>query len=413
MRLYIFEDKKQSNFLPLTWFRPVYFLPCGMTNIAEKIRAAFPGLPVSYLCREYLKDTVAETTGLPVNSFGGENSLLINGRLLMDQGAAGLIDRNKLNHIFVSGDEEAAIIVSKEKTGTIRENFGREFRFREIFPDFPVVEIDAELVNYPWELINRNGQLITADFSRLCKKGEIKGKVYAGAHLLNPDNVYIGEGTVIKPGVVIDAENWPVFIGSNVTVMPNSVIEGPVYIGNNSIVKIGAKIYENTSIGETCKVGGEIDGTIMDSFCNKQHDGFLGHSFLGRWINIGADTNNSDLKNNYKNVRVTVNGKEIDTGSRSVGLIMGDHSKAGINTMFNTGTVVGVHCNVYGSGFPPKYIPSFSWGGSEGFMEYKLDKAVETAGIVMSRRNMELSGSMSSLYGLIFEKTAEERQKYK
>ncbi|MFQ5631881.1 MAG: glucose-1-phosphate thymidylyltransferase, partial [bacterium] len=169
-------------------------------------------------------------------------------------------------------------------------------------------------------------------------------------------------------------------------------------------IKIGAKIYGGTTIGAVCKVGGEVEGSILHGYANKQHEGFLGHAYLGEWTNLGADTNNSDLKNNYKSVRVNVNGEIVDSGSTFVGLFMGDHSKSGINTMFNTGTVVGVSCNVFGSGYPKKYIPSFTWGGVDADEKYDLEKALETARAVMSRRNKQMTPAQEALLRRIYEK---------
>jgi UDP-N-acetylglucosamine diphosphorylase/glucosamine-1-phosphate N-acetyltransferase len=211
---------------------------------------------------------------------------------------------------------------------------------------------------------------------------------------------------------VLDAENGPIYIGKNVKILPNAVIEGPAYVGDGSLIKVSAKIYENTSIGPVCKVGGEVEASIIHAFSNKQHEGFIGHSYLGTWVNIGADTNNSDLKNDYGNVKVYVDGELIDSGSMFVGLIMGDHSKSGINLMFNTGTVVGVSCNIYGSGLPPKFVPSFSWGGAQdGFVTYRIDKAIEVARRVMARRNVQLTEIDEKLFRKIFELTEEERVK--
>jgi UDP-N-acetylglucosamine diphosphorylase/glucosamine-1-phosphate N-acetyltransferase len=241
---------------------------------------------------------------------------------------------------------------------------------------------------------------------------KILGKVYEGAHLINKENIFIDEGASIKPGVVLDAEGGPIYIGKNAKIFPNAVIEGPAFIGNKTAIKIGAKIYENTSIGEVCKVGGEVEGCIIHSYSNKQHDGFLGHSYLAMWVNLGADTNNSDLKNNYGNVKVTINGEQINSGSMFVGLTMGDHSKAGINTMFNTGTVVGISSNVFGSGFPQKYIPSFSWGGTDSTIIYDIEKAIEVARRVMSRRNINLYDTEEKVIREVFNLTIDERKKF-
>ena len=280
------------------------------------------------------------------------------------------------------------------------------------FDGLPKTEIKVKLINYPWDLINNNGQEIVSDFATVAANEEvrIRGTVYEGAHLLNREKIVIGEGSKVKPGVVLDAENGPIFIGNNVTVFPNAVIEGPAFVGDRSLIKMGAKIYENTSIGEVCKVGGEVEASIIHSYSNKQHDGFLGHAYLGQWVNLGADTNNSDLKNNYGNVKLVLDGEEVDSGSMFMGLIMGDHSKSSINTMFNTGTVVGVSSNIFGSGFPSKSVPSFAWGGAEGMETYNLERALGVARRVMGRRKIELSSSEESVLRSVFELTKKDRK---
>jgi UDP-N-acetylglucosamine diphosphorylase/glucosamine-1-phosphate N-acetyltransferase len=184
---------------------------------------------------------------------------------------------------------------------------------------------------------------------------------------------------------------------------------GPVYIGNSTLIKSLSKIYENVSVGDVCKVGGEIEGSIIMSYTNKQHEGFLGHAYLGSWINIGADTNCSDLRNNYGLIKTRVNGQVINTKTQFLGLIMGDHSKTGINTMFNTATTVGFSCNIYGSGFPDKYIPSFSWGGTDDLQTYDVEKCLNTAKVVMSRRKIEFKKMDEDLFRKIFDLTKNER----
>jgi len=241
-------------------------------------------------------------------------------------------------------------------------------------------KVDLRTVNFIWDIIKEHGIELINDLNYL-GKGKYSPKSFDGVYFINKENIYIGENTVIKPGVVLDASNGPIFIGENTTIFPNSVILGPVYIGNNTLIKSLAKIYENVSIGDVCKVGGEIEDTIIMSYSNKQHDGFIGHAYLGNWINLGADTNCSDLRNNYGFVKTYVRGELINTKTQFLGLIMGDHSKSGINTMFNTGTVVGVSCNIYGSGFPSKNLPSFTWGGKDDLLTYEIEKCLDTANI--------------------------------
>jgi UDP-N-acetylglucosamine diphosphorylase/glucosamine-1-phosphate N-acetyltransferase len=188
--------------------------------------------------------------------------------------------------------------------------------------------------------------------------------------------------------------------------MPNAVILGPAFIGDGSVVRACAAIYGGTSIGPVCKVGGEVQSSVLQSHSNKQHGGFLGHSFVGSWVNLGAATNNSDLKNNYGDVRVELDGESIDTGSASVGATIGDHSKTAIGTLLNTGTVVGIFCSVFADGFPPKSIPSFSWGTPDGFVRYDVDMAVDTATRVMARRGVEMTPALERRIREIFTATA-------
>jgi UDP-N-acetylglucosamine diphosphorylase/glucosamine-1-phosphate N-acetyltransferase len=270
--------------------------------------------------------------------------------------------------------------------------------------------MDGILITYFWDLIKNNSEQLIAEFKSLTKGNEIKGQIYENTVLLNKDNIYIGKNTKIKPGVVIDAEDGPVYISDDVLVEPNAVIQGPAFIGNRTIVRLGAKIRLNTSIGEVCRVGGEIEDTIIHSYSNKQHDGFLGHAYVGMWCNFGAGTTNSDLKNNYSNIKVFVEGKLMDSGSMFIGLIMSDHSKAAISTVFNSGTVVGVSSNIFGEGFPPKFIPSFSWGAIKSKHIYRPEDAIETAQKVMARRKKQLSKAEAGLLKHIFESTKKERK---
>jgi UDP-N-acetylglucosamine diphosphorylase/glucosamine-1-phosphate N-acetyltransferase len=276
----------------------------------------------------------------------------------------------------------------------------------------PTEEVSCSIADYPWDLVSHTSDQIEYDFTIIAKstKKKISGTIYPGASLLNRKNIIVGRGSVLKPGVVLDAEHGSIIIGKNVTVMPNAVIIGPASIGDGSIIKVGAKIYHGASIGERCKVGGEVEASIIQSYSNKQHDGFLGHSYLGSWVNLGADTNTSDLKNTYGNVRVELHGKQIDTGYQFVGLMMGDHSKTGINVMFDTGTIVGVSCNIFGANLPPKNIPSFSWGQKNFFSVYDIEKGIETARKVMKRRELTMTAAYEKLMRNVFLQTENDRR---
>jgi UDP-N-acetylglucosamine diphosphorylase/glucosamine-1-phosphate N-acetyltransferase len=263
---------------------------------------------------------------------------------------------------------------------------------------------DARLISFPWQLIEENSKAIEDDFMKLPFRGQAEESIVFGSvQLVGEENIVIGEASVIKPGVVLDASSGPIIIGDGTMVMANATITGPVYVGKQSLVKPGAKILQGTSIGDVCKIGGEVDESIFACYSNKQHDGFIGHSYIGEWVNIGAGANNSDLKNNYSPVRMWCAGMVRETGRQFLGLIMGDHTKTGINTMFNTGTVIGFNCNIFGSEPPPKFVPSFSWGSSKGFEVYDLEKGMQTAEIVMDRREVKFGKAHKQLFKKIFE----------
>ena len=409
----LFEGIYYSRLLPLVYFRPTYDLRCGILTLREKVQHYFPNTPISLHCREYLSDLVKQQNpGVVVNDVKGKSCLFLNGRVIADSKLAQQLSTD-IDTLFVKGETIIAARVSGSKLGSLKNKLNDLFTFSD-FNDLLKKEVDAKVIHYPWDLISNNGEQIISDFNLLTSKvdgSKIKGKVYAGAHLINEDKIFIDEGAKVKPGVVLDAENGPIYIGKDAKIFPNAVIEGPAFIGNKSAIKIGAKIYENTSIGEVCKVGGEVEESIIHSYSNKQHDGFLGHAYLGMWVNLGADTNNSDLKNNYGSVKVIINGEQVDSGSMFVGLTMGDHSKAAINTMFNTGTVVGVSSNIFGAGFPKKYIPSFAWGGSDSTTSYDVEKALDVARKVMARRNIKLTDVEERIFRYIFDLTSEERKK--
>jgi len=412
MPICIFEDEQYLNFEPLIYSRPVYDLICGMTTLKEKIIRLFPKEKITLKCRHYLETFVkTENPKCKVNQFEDEDYLFINGRI---------VGSPKLKKIFLSNSGEEKVFISKGQVVAAKVSGKRikdlslnksEFINTKLFGDLPSLEVEVEVVNYLWDLVYLNGNEIQNDFKIYTKGKSSAKKKYAGVNFVNKKNIFIGKDVEIKPGVVLDASTGQIFIEKNVTIFPNAVIQGPFYIGESSKVKSCATIYPNVSIGKVCKVGGEVEDTIIHPYTNKQHSGFLGHSYLGSWINLGADTNNSDLQNNYGSIKVQVNGKHIDSEKQFVGLMMGDHSKTAINTMFNTGTVVGFSSNVYGAGFPPKYIPSFGWGGSESMKEYKLVKALETARAVFARRDKNLTAEDERLFAYIFNLTKEDRTK--
>ncbi len=410
MQICIFEDEQYLNFEPLIFSRPVFDLVCGMTTLKEKIIRAFPKEKVALKFRNHLESFVkADNPKCKVNQFNDDDYLLINGRIIAPSNLKNILSvKSGEEKVFISKGVVVAAKISKRRIKDL--SLGKvENIDTKLFSNLSPVEVDIPVADYLWDLVYLNGKEIQNDFKIFTKRKSSAKKKYAGVSFVNKKNVFIGKDVEIKPGVVLDASTGPIYIERNVAIFPNAVIQGPFYIGESSKIKSCATIYPNVSIGKVCKVGGEVEDTIIHPYSNKQHSGFLGHSYLGSWINLGADTNNSDLQNNYGTIKVQVNGKHIDSGRQFVGLIMADHSKTAINTMFNTGTVVGFSSNVYGAGFPPKYIPSFGWGGSESMKEYKLAKAIETAKAVFARRDKKFSSEDEKLFETIFNLTKDVR----
>jgi UDP-N-acetylglucosamine diphosphorylase/glucosamine-1-phosphate N-acetyltransferase len=260
---------------------------------------------------------------------------------------------------------------------------------------------DISKLEHIWDIFTLNGREIEADFNRLAR-----GK----KNTLSETNTLIGKNIFAEKGAkalcaILNSEAGPIYIGKNAEIMEGAVIKGPVAICEGAVIKAGAKIYGDTTIGPYCKVGGEVSNSVIFGYSNKAHDGFIGNSVIGEWCNLGAGTNTSNLKNNYSIVSVYDyrKKKQIATGLTFCGLMMGDHSKCSINTMFNTGTITGVCANIFGAGFPPKYIPSFSWGGASGFELYDFSKAMETAEKVFERRHKKLDNIELGILKKVFE----------
>lgn len=406
----LFEDSGFKNLLPLTYLRPVYYLKCGIFTLQEKIESKFHNAKFILHCREYLKEVVNEQyPNRLINNLKSESIIFINGRLLINDEVVSEIKNLKEECILTCNDEIVAAKLYSDKFNSLKYNEDGILFFDNI--DIPRKVINANLIKYPWDLIHRNGEEIVNDFKTISKKNLKKKNIvkFKSVELINRKDIFISKGVVIEPFTILDASDGPIFIDENVRLMSHVSIKGPAFIGKNSIIKMHASIYHNTSIGEVCKVGGEIENSIIHSHSNKQHEGFLGHSYIGSWVNFGAGTTNSDLKNNYGFVDMFINNEKIKTNHQFIGLIMGDHTKTAIGTKFNTGTIVGISCNIFGEGFPPKYIPSFTWGSINKFNVYEIDKAVDVAKIVTGRRNVKFSEKDEQLLRKIFELTAHER----
>ena len=268
----------------------------------------------------------------------------------------------------------------------------------------------ATVIRQPWHLFKLNGAQIRADFALLTAGRKSEPITDPHTIVYAPENVFLEVGVKTR-AAILNAENGPIYLGRNAQVQEGAVIVGPCSIGDDSTVNVGAKLRGDITVGPHCKVGGEISNSILFGYSNKGHDGFLGNSVLGEWCNLGADTNTSNLKNNYAPVKVWSYAKQgfVNTGEQFCGLLMGDHAKAGINTMFNTGTVVGPGANVFGAGYPRTFIPAFAWGGAQGFDTFKLPQMLEVAQRVMERRKITLDETGRALLGEVFELTKGER----
>ncbi len=406
----IYEDSGYRKLLPLTYFRPVFDLRCGINTIREKIIREYKPKNVVLYCRDYLKDKLSKSdNNISLNQFDRDRALIINGRILAN-GLKDKISSYDEDCIFKCNGNVAAIRASGENLKKVLNSLKNLNLPNEL--NIKSEEINVNIIEYCWDLIQNNPEEIESDFNIINKKNEIRGTINKNVTLINQSDIFIDEDTSVYPNVVLDAEEGPIYIGKNVKILPHSVVIGPVFIGDNSLLKIGSKIYEGTSVGEYCKIADEIENSIIHSYSNKQHVGFLGHSYLGQWVNLGAGTTTSDLKNNYSNAKVYVDGKIINTGLLNVGAFIGDYSKTSINSMFNTGTVIGFSCNIFGTGFPPKYIPSLVWGGTQGFESYDLEKSIQMAQKVMPRRKVNFTESDEKLFREIFKLTEKERNSF-
>jgi UDP-N-acetylglucosamine diphosphorylase / glucose-1-phosphate thymidylyltransferase / UDP-N-acetylgalactosamine diphosphorylase / glucosamine-1-phosphate N-acetyltransferase / galactosamine-1-phosphate N-acetyltransferase len=407
----VFEDNGFKNLLPLVFSRGVFELHCGIGSLLGKIIRAYPKVSVSLMARDYLADVIGERLPYKINSKAAkaEDCLFINGRLLLDES----IPIKGEEEIGLAGDTVVYVRLLKDKAALLRnEDFLNGNVTAKLKNKVRIKKVKDAIINYPWDLVNYNEAQITKDFKTMIKNPRIEGKIYPGVYLVNKPQIHIAEGVTVKPGAVLDAQKGPIYIDREAEIFPNVSIEGPVFIGRGSKIKAGARIYSGTSIGEICRVGGEVGESIIHSHSNKQHDGFLGHAYVGMWVNLGADTNNSDLKNNYSPVQVSLDGEEeIDTKSIFAGVFMADHAKSAIGTMFNTGTVVGFSSNVFGRGPVPKFVPSFAWGQGNEASTYVLEKAIATARIAMSRRSIKMSPAQEKLFKTIFSLTNLKRKK--
>jgi len=403
MQAVIYEDGLECGFGPATLLRPTFDLRCGALLMREKLELRRPDWMVALVPRPALAELVEdEQPGRAVAGLREDKTLFLSGSVLVDDALLDFVEGLEHDCVLAEGQAVVGALVSGD--GVKLAQGLAEGRFYPQSLDLPRERAyPLRVVRRHWELVESTPEELTRDARLMAGRGKVAGEVHESAATLSPELISIGPGSTVAPGVVIDASRGEVLVGSEVEIMSNAYIEGPAFIGDGSLVKAGARIYGGTSIGPVCKVGGEISASIIQSHSNKQHDGFLGHSFVGSWVNLGAATDTSDLRNDYRPVHVTVGGEEVDTGQLSVGSLIGDHTKTAIGTKLNTGSVIGAFCSVFPGRFPPKSLPSFSWGTAEGFVRYDVQRAIETAREVMLRRRVELSPARETAIRAAYE----------
>jgi UDP-N-acetylglucosamine diphosphorylase/glucosamine-1-phosphate N-acetyltransferase len=372
MNIILFDGNAHQALLPLTFTRPVADIRIGITTIREKW-AQHTG-EVSIITQDYL------SVKFPPD-LSGDNLMLVAAHVLPDDQLMAAL-RNLLpeNRLMKDGNLLAANVGDMGGIANLESMAATEYMY------------DVIAVERPSDIFRMNGQVMLLDFEKITHNRTSAHLDASCTVIGDPGLLFLEPGAKVVASV-LNTTSGPIYIGNDAEIMEGCLVRGPFAMGNHARLKMGAKIYGPTTLGPHCVVGGEVNNCVFTGYSNKGHDGFLGNSVIGEWCNLGADTNTSNLKNNYSNVKVWNYGKQdyTDSGLQFCGTIMGDHGRTSINTMLNTGTVVGVAANIFGHGFPPKYVPSFSWGGSEGFEVFQLDKALEAAIRMMERRNVELT----------------------
>ena len=391
MNYILFDGPSRNNLLPFTYTRPVADIRIGILTIREKWEA-FLGSTITTITEDYLSEKY------PMVEMA--ENVMINAAYLPNESLVNMVRGLKENQAIFKGEDIIAFY-TKEAQEDID------------FDTYDALEYNNDVIKIEnnWDIFSKNGEAIQEDFNFITKDRKSQ-PIPSSNNIIAPENIFIEEGASLE-FATLNASNGPIYIGENSEIMEGALIRGPLALCYNAGIKLGAKIYGPTTIGPYSKVGGEIKNSVIFQNSNKGHEGYLGNSVIGEWCNLGADTNTSNLKNNYAEVRLWDYETEgfAKTGLQFCGLMLGDHSKCGINTMFNTGTVVGVSANIFGSGFPRNFIPSFSWGGSGGFTTYLTKKAFEVADVVISRRNEEFTEQDQAILEHIFEETKKYRKK--
>jgi UDP-N-acetylglucosamine diphosphorylase/glucosamine-1-phosphate N-acetyltransferase len=447
VELCIFEDARYLNFLPLVLNRPVFDLFIGTQTLGKRIIDEIDPQTVILACRNYLAASVktqfareGSARTLLMGELAGGETIFFNGRLLtygaelkeiLSKLQSGTVMHKKGVAVAakLSGNEASAFLerlseplsdeavqkdmqslkrrgaaaasAAKPKGGETQKNDGIARWAEE--RGIGTVETGVKLLSFYWQLIEENSQCIRDDFEKNPLRGSAPDSaLFKGVDVINEEDIVIGAEVEVRSGTVLDASEGPIVIADGVGIEPNAIINGPCYIGERSIIRGGAKLGSGTSIGKDCRIGGEVEESVILHYTNKQHEGFLGHSYIGSWVNIGAGSCNSDLKNNYGHVKAWCAGSIKETGRLFLGVIVADHAKIAINTRMNAGTVIGFSSNILSSGFPSKFIPSFTWAIEPEPVEFDLEKALLTAQRMMDRRNIEFTTVSDELFRMIY-----------
>ena len=391
MNYILFDGNVRNQLLPFTYTRPVADIRIGILTLREKWEK-YLGSTTTTVTEDYL--------GIKWPMVELETNILINASFLPSENLVQLVKGLTENKAIFYKDEPIAFFSSE----------GQEIDFDQ----FEIIQYDHDdllRIEHTWDIFSKNHEAIKRDFD-LLTQGRKSQPIPEKTVTFNEKDIFIETGATL-PLCSLNATDGPIYIGKDARILEGSMIRGPFALCEGALVKMSAKIYGGTTVGPFCKIGGEVNNSVLFANSNKGHDGFMGNSVLGEWCNVGADTNTSNLKNDYSEVRLWDYETEefANTGLQFCGLMMGDHSKCGINTMFNTGTVVGVSANIFGSGFPRNFIPSFSWGGSAGMTTYKTSKAFEVAKVVMARRDIEFAAEDEKILEHIFEETTKLRRR--
>jgi len=389
MNYILFDGPVRDALLPFTFTRPVADIRIGILTIREKWEK-YLGSTTTTITEEYLADKY------PMVEL--EENVMINAAYLPNEVLAEMVMALEVNQAIFSGDEVVAFYSTDDQEDVD-------------FDTYEIIEYNESgiKIEHVWDIFQKNDAALREDFE-LLTEDRISQPIPASVNTICPENIFIEEGAKLQ-FVTLNASTGPIYIGKNSEIMENSVIRGPFALCEEAVVKLATKVYGATTVGPHSRIGGEVSNSVLFGYSNKGHDGFLGNSVLGEWCNLGADTNNSNLKNNYEEVKLWSYEKTsfVKTGLQFCGLMMGDHSKSGINTMFNTGTVVGVCANIFGSGFPRNFVPSFSWGGAAGMATYDVKKAFDTARIVMARREVEFTPEDEAILSEVYQQTEKLR----